>query len=45
MKTRYFRDTNTLLDLDSRGNVCAITIEHACDRTNIPNFTFEQIPA
>jgi len=24
-------DENTLLDLDQRGNVCAITIEHASD--------------
>ena len=38
-------DANTLLDLDSRGNICAITIEHARDRAEIPNFSFEQIPA
>ncbi len=38
-------DENTLLDLDSRGNVCAITIEHARDRAEIPNFSFEHIPA
>ncbi|OFW01242.1 MAG: hypothetical protein A3G20_04090 [Acidobacteria bacterium RIFCSPLOWO2_12_FULL_59_11] len=38
-------DENTLLDLDSHGNICAITIEHARDRAEIPKFSFEQIPA
>lgn len=38
-------DENTLLDLDSRGNICAITIEHASDRAGIPHFSFEQIAA
>ena len=26
-------DENTVLDLDAEGNVCAITFEHASDRT------------
>ena len=38
-------DENTLLDLDSNGNICGITIEHARDRAEIPKFSFEQIPA
>jgi uncharacterized protein YuzE len=38
-------DENTLLDLDSDGNLCAITIEHASSRTGIPDFSYEQIPA
>ena len=38
-------DENTLLDLDSQGNICGITIEHAKDRAEIPQFSFEQIPA
>ncbi len=38
-------DENTLLDLDSHGNICGITIEHARDRAEIPKFSFEQIPA
>jgi uncharacterized protein YuzE len=38
-------DENTLLDLDAEGNICAITVEHAKDRADIPNFTFEQIAA
>lgn len=29
------RDDNTLLDLDADGNVCAITIEHASQRTDV----------
>ena len=36
---------NTLLDLDAEGNVCGITIEHARDRADIPQFSFEQIVA
>ena len=36
-------DENTLLDLDSKGNICAITIEHARDRTDIPKFSYELV--
>jgi uncharacterized protein YuzE len=36
-------DENTLLDMDSQGNICAITIEHASARTGIPEFSYEQI--
>ena len=38
-------DENTLLDLDSNGNICGITIEHARDRAEIPKFSYEQISA
>ena len=38
-------DENTLLDLDSEGNICAITIEHASERAGAPSFSYEQIPA
>lgn len=38
-------DENTLLDLDEKGNLCAITIEHASERMVIPAFSYEQIPA
>lgn len=38
-------DENTLLDLDADGHVCGITIEHARDYTDIPQFSFEQIAA
>lgn len=38
-------DENTILDLDASGNIRAITIEHAKERTDIPQFSFEQIAA
>ena len=38
-------DENTLLDRDSSGNICAITIEHASRRADIPQFSYEQIAA
>jgi uncharacterized protein YuzE len=38
-------DENTLLDVDAEGNVCGITVEHARDRADIPQFSFEQIAA
>lgn len=38
-------DENTLLDLDSNGNICGITMEHARDRAEIPKFSYEQISA
>jgi len=31
-------DDNTLLDLDRKGDICAITIEHASERAKIPKF-------
>jgi uncharacterized protein YuzE len=38
-------DENTIMDLDREGNICAITIEHARERTQIPSFSYEQVPA
>lgn len=38
-------DENTLLDLDSLGNLCSITVEHASSRTGIPEFSYEQVAA
>jgi len=38
-------DENTLLDLDDKGQICAITMEHARERADIPTFSFEQISA
>ena len=38
-------DENTQLDIDRDGNICAMTIEHARDRADIPHFSFEQIAA
>jgi uncharacterized protein YuzE len=38
-------DENTQLDIDKDGNILAMTIEHARERTDIPHFSFEQIAA
>lgn len=38
-------DENTLLDFDGKGNICAITVEHASERTGIPQFSYEQVTA
>ena len=38
-------DENTILDIDSDGNICAITVEHASTRTGIPQFSYEQVSA
>jgi len=34
---------NVLLDLDTNGNIVAMTIEHAKNMTNVLNFSFQQI--
>jgi uncharacterized protein YuzE len=36
-------DTDIQIDVDRTGNICAITIEHARDRTDLPHFSFEQV--
>lgn len=38
-------DENTVMDLDSNGNICAITFEHASDRTDVQQITLEGIAA
>lgn len=38
-------DENTLLDLDSHGNICSITVEHASTRANAPHFSYEEVAA
>jgi uncharacterized protein YuzE len=38
-------DENTVLDLDANGNVCAITFEHASQRTDVRHLTVEGIAA
>lgn len=38
-------DENTTLDVDSGGNVCAITFEHASERTDVRHLTVEGIAA
>ena len=38
-------DENTLMDLDSHGNLCALTFEHASERTDVDHVTLEGIAA
>jgi uncharacterized protein YuzE len=38
-------DENTLVEFDTDGNLCAITLEHASARADIPHFSFEQVAA
>jgi uncharacterized protein YuzE len=38
-------DEDTIIDIDKGGNICAITMEHASRRTDIPHFSFEQVAA
>ncbi|HSO83513.1 DUF2283 domain-containing protein [Thiocapsa sp.] len=38
-------DENTTLDVDSKGNVCAITFEHASQRTDVRRVALEGIAA
>lgn len=38
-------DENSLLELDEQGRVCALTMEHASQRTDIPGFSCEQVAA
>ena len=34
-------DENTMLDIDAEGNISAITVEHASERTGVPEFSYE----
>lgn len=38
-------DENTILDVDAKGNICSITVEHASRRAGAPQFSYEQIAA
>ena len=38
-------DENTLLDLDAKGRVLAITVEHATTRAELRSFSFERVAA
>ena len=38
-------DDDTLVELDSAGSVCAITIEHASRRADRSTFDFERVTA
>lgn len=36
-------DENTQLDLDREGRICALTMEHASERADAPEFSFEKV--
>jgi uncharacterized protein YuzE len=38
-------DENTVLDVDTQGNICSITVEHASQRAGAPNFSYEEVSA
>lgn len=38
-------DENTVMDLDAKGNVCAMTFEHASQRTDVNHLILEGIAA
>lgn len=38
-------DENTILDVDSKGNIIAITMEHASTRTDVHNLTLSGLAA
>jgi uncharacterized protein YuzE len=38
-------DEDTVLDVDGQGNVCAITLEHASQRTDVRHLRIEGIAA
>lgn len=38
-------DEDTVIDLDADGQICAMTMEHAKDRTDVPHLSFEEVAA
>lgn len=36
-------DENTLVEFDAQANLVSITVEHARERADIPNFSFQQV--
>ena len=38
-------DEDTVIDVDAKGHICAMTMEHASGRADVPHFTFEEIAA
>jgi uncharacterized protein YuzE len=43
-ETRDF-DENTQIDLDARGNMCGLTVEHASERVDLPGIDYQQVAA
>lgn len=44
VETQEFNE-NAFLDLDSEGNLVAVTLEHARETANIFDFSFQQVAA
>ena len=38
-------DENTLVEFDAQGNLVSMTIEHARERADVANLSFQQVPA
>ena len=38
-------DENTQVDFDERGGICAMTLEHASERADLPALDYQQIAA
>ena len=38
-------DENTLVEFDAQGNLVNMTLEHARERADVANFSFQQVPA
>lgn len=38
-------DENTLVEFDAGGNLVSMTIEHARERADLSNFSFQQVSA
>jgi uncharacterized protein YuzE len=36
-------DENTQIDVDERGQICAITVEHASERADLPALDYQQV--
>jgi uncharacterized protein YuzE len=38
-------DENTQIDLDERGNLCGLTLEHASQRADLSGIDYQQVTA
>lgn len=36
-------DQDTQIDVDDQGNICAITVEHASRRADLPSVDYQQV--
>ena len=38
-------DEDTQIDLDAQGGICAMTVEHASERADLPALDYQQVAA